>query len=343
MKNEEPISVLDIKKSRIPVYKQIIEQIVLAINNKQISSGQALPSINELSDKFNLSRDTVQKAYNHLKRMGAIDSVQGKGFYVSTDNVPEKTRVFVLFDVLFTNFKEVLFNSIKEYLNKEEYFLDIHFHHQDPEVFRDKVKKAYGHYDCYVIMPLTNYDEGLSDLFEKLEGDKNVLLLDIHPNLKSNNHNKIVQNHDQGFEDALENQLNEIKKYKVLVLVFPEDRYHPISIKNAFNRFAYKQELKARVIEQLSCADIEKDNLYILLENSDLVRLIKQCHNVPKLWDEIGCIAYNDSPLKEIIEGGISVISTDFVEMGRKAAEFIKHRERVDITLPTRIINRKSF
>ncbi|WP_315817822.1 hypothetical protein [Paraflavitalea speifideaquila] len=41
---------------------------------------EILPSINELSFEFEISRDTAEKGYKHLKKIGVLGSVPGKGF-----------------------------------------------------------------------------------------------------------------------------------------------------------------------------------------------------------------------------------------------------------------------
>jgi DNA-binding LacI/PurR family transcriptional regulator len=58
---------------------------------------------------------------------------------------------------------------------------------------------------------------------------------------------------------------------------------------------------------------------------------------------EIGLLAYNDSPLFEVIEKGITTISTDFRMMGVRAAEYVKTKERIQEIIPTRLIIRNSL
>ena len=54
-------------------------------------------------------------------------------------------------------------------------------------------------------------------------------------------------------------------------------------------------------------------------------------------------MAYNDEPVFEILDNGISVISTDFDLMGAVAARFILTMERPQIYIPTRLILRGSL
>jgi len=57
----------------------------------------------------------------------------------------------------------------------------------------------------------------------------------------------------------------------------------------------------------------------------------------------VGIICYNDSPMFEVIENGITVISTDFAKMGELAAEFILTKKPVQATVPTSLIIRGSL
>jgi DNA-binding LacI/PurR family transcriptional regulator len=45
----------------------------------------------------------------------------------------------------------------------------------------------------------------------------------------------------------------------------------------------------------------------------------------------------------EVIENGISAISTDFKQMGKLAAEYIKKRQKIQTYVPTRLIVRGSL
>jgi len=42
-----------------------------------------------------------------------------------------------------------------------------------------------------------------------------------------------------------------------------------------------------------------------------------------QLGKELGILSYNETPMKEIIRNGITVVSADFAKMGRIIARFI--------------------
>lgn len=66
------------ENSRIPKYRQIVDSVIYNIANGNFSMDQKMLSINELSEEFYLSRDTVEKAYNILKERKIIVSIRGK-------------------------------------------------------------------------------------------------------------------------------------------------------------------------------------------------------------------------------------------------------------------------
>ncbi len=75
---------LDISHSNNqPLYKQIYDQIRLAILNGELEQGEILPSIRHLAKELDLSVITVKSAYNELERNNYITTRQGKGCFVS--------------------------------------------------------------------------------------------------------------------------------------------------------------------------------------------------------------------------------------------------------------------
>ncbi len=72
--------------SNVPIYEQIINQIKLAIMNKEILPHEPLPSIRNLARDLQISVITTKRAYEELEKEGLIYSLQGKGFYVNEQN-----------------------------------------------------------------------------------------------------------------------------------------------------------------------------------------------------------------------------------------------------------------
>jgi len=83
-----------------PKYLQLANSILNAVEKSKLQVEDVLPSINELSAEFEVSRDTVEKGYKYLKKLGIIGSVAGKGYFIKTSDVERKIKIFLLFNKL---------------------------------------------------------------------------------------------------------------------------------------------------------------------------------------------------------------------------------------------------
>lgn len=67
----------------IPIYVQLIEQIKKAIATGLLNPGEQLPSVRELAVELTVNPNTVSKAYQDLEREGLIETLRGRGTFVS--------------------------------------------------------------------------------------------------------------------------------------------------------------------------------------------------------------------------------------------------------------------
>lgn len=66
-----------------PIYRQITDQISMAIASGQLAPGDPLPSIRAVAERLVVNPNTVARAYNDLIRDGRIVSQPGKGLAVA--------------------------------------------------------------------------------------------------------------------------------------------------------------------------------------------------------------------------------------------------------------------
>lgn len=69
-----------------PIYEQIKSQIKAMIMSGKLKSGDAIPSMRALAKSIHVSVITVQKAYEDLQKDGFIETIIGKGSFVSAPN-----------------------------------------------------------------------------------------------------------------------------------------------------------------------------------------------------------------------------------------------------------------
>lgn len=69
-----------------PIYMQIAEQIIDQVVNEELRVGDMLPSIRTLARELKISVITTKRAYEELEKEGYIETVVGKGTFVSGIN-----------------------------------------------------------------------------------------------------------------------------------------------------------------------------------------------------------------------------------------------------------------
>lgn len=72
--------------SQEPLYEQIASQIKNQIIMGDLEPGDALPSIRSLARELQISVITTKRAYHELEKDGFIETVGGKGSFVSGEN-----------------------------------------------------------------------------------------------------------------------------------------------------------------------------------------------------------------------------------------------------------------
>ena len=75
--------------SSTPIYKQITDQVHLAVAAGKLAVGDQLPSVRALAEELVVNPNTIARAYADLARAGLIESKSGRGVFIT-----RKRRVF---------------------------------------------------------------------------------------------------------------------------------------------------------------------------------------------------------------------------------------------------------
>ena len=321
----------------IPKYKQIIASVEKAISEGKLSKDERLPSVNKVCLEFALSRDTVLLAYDELKKRGVIYAILGKGYYVKSLEITMKHRVFLLFDEL-NIFKEDLYNSILKHFGADIQ-VDIFFHHFNGAMFQKLIQESNGNYTRYIIMP-TNLNEAAA-IIKTLPVNEVFILDQTNADLKS--YPAVYQNFIKDMYDALRKAKSKLDNYKKLILIFPGFR-EPLGMKEGFLRFCQDFDFEYEIITAFNNREINNKEVYIIPNDRDLVSVIEKSklQNL-KLGSDFGIISYNDTPLKKVVENGITTISTKFEMMGEIMAKMILEGKKEQIENECSLILRNSL
>jgi DNA-binding transcriptional regulator YhcF (GntR family) len=325
-----------------PKYLQLTNCILKGVEEGKIQKDYILPSINDLSYELDISRNTVENAYKHLKEIGVINSVPGKGYFVSKTDLKKHPKIFLLFNKLSIH-KKIIYDSFVKALG-ENAIIDFYIYNNDFLLFKKLLSEKKDDYTNYVIIP--HFLEGGSNAHEIINSipKEKLLMMDKLVPGVTGKYAAIFEDFEKDIYHALTKAIRKLKKYKAIKIIFPDHTYHPREILNGFYRFCQDYAFEYEVIKKPTLDNIAEGTVYISLMEDDLVTLIKKILGKKlEVGNQVGVISYNETPMKQIILNGITTISTDFKMMGKKAAELILNKSKEHIAVPFYITLRNSL
>ncbi len=321
-------------ESDIPKYQQLVNAINNAISENILAKGEQLPSVNTICKEYQLSRDTVFKAYSILKEQKLIDSVPNKGYFI----LGETRKVLLVLDT-FKAYKEVLYHSFINNIAKN-IIVDVQFHHYNIDNFKTIINNSIGKYFKYVVM---TFDHKEIPTSLSVISNEKLLLIDwnIHSKFKNN---YVFQDFGKAFYEAMKEGIPLFKKYKEINFIYPSFTNHPKETVSYFKKFCSDFNFSHKIITNPKEFIIQENIAYISVSDRILGNFLEQCREKNlEPGKDVGFLSYNETPMKKFIYKGISVITTNFEELGIKAAEFVSKEEPMQYYIPTKLITRESL
>lgn len=319
-------------------HERIVEGISNSIEESVLKQGDSLPSINQLSGELGCARETIVKAYSALRERGIVNSKHGLGYFISNDDLNQKMHLaLVLYG--FQTFQQTFYNSLRKSLGAK-YKIDVFFHHNNMDMYKSILQNIRSKYGMYVIAPIQSPE---AEEFLSIFPHKKLLIVDRYQYL-SDEVAHITQEFELTLSNVFEELRDRIKAFSHVVFYFRESSDYPIGVKNAFLKFCESDGLSFEMYEEYDTTHLATDTVYFTIGDSDLWPLIKDAKEANlDIGTDIGILSHNDSPVKEIIEGGITTFSTDFELMAKRSAEYIKTKEMIKEIIPIRLIIRNSL
>ncbi|MEL5892186.1 GntR family transcriptional regulator [Bacteroides sp. GD17] len=314
--------------------KQLADLIGQDISMGKYKMDDALPSINQLSQDYKVSRDTVFKAFIDLKERGVIDSTPGKGYYV----VNRQKNILLLLDE-YSPFKDTLYNSFVKRLSTR-YKVDLWFHQYNESLFNAILRESLGRYNKYVVMNFDN--EKFSPYLYKIDSSR-LLLLDFGQ-FDKKEYSYICQDFGKSFYRAMAQLSDKLQRYRKLVFFLTKESKHPRETREYFEKYCADYHLDCEVIESMEEREVHSGEAYIAIRQVDVVEIVKKSRAAGLTCGvDFGLIAYNDTPAYEVIDKGITALSIDWKKMGMMTADFILTGNPVQVYLPTEVHLRGSL
>lgn len=337
-----------IKDSYTPLFKQISGQFLTWIREGKLQPGDHLPSMNQLAIMLGISRETAKKTYNLLVREKAVVAQRGKGVFVAGKDGSAIKDILVIFDKQ-SIYNQILLQSMQEKLEGMARFT-ILLHGQNPDVLEYCLDSSLDRYDYYVVSPHFPMDavsqERAAKLLSRIPNRK-LIMVDNWLQQVQGNYGVVYQDFRNDACTVLTKAKEEMVESgeRLRVIVLPQSLYGSFILESVRD-FAKSLNIKISVYKTAP-KDWEKGDVAIVINSQldsglvELARHIYSCKLVP--GKDVRIISYNEFPLNELVLGGLTVISTDFRQMGRTAAEMIITGTLSKIHNPFTMIRRKSF
>jgi DNA-binding transcriptional regulator YhcF (GntR family) len=325
-----------------PYYAQIYNSILRAIEEKLIDKDDILPSINDLSIALDISRNTITRAYNDLKKIGVINSVPGKGYFISNTRVDQSVKVLLLFNKL-SSHKKLMYDAFAEALSQKA-SIDFYIYNSNFNFFKKLLLEKVDRYDKVVIVPhFMDTADNAYEVINEVPKDKLVLLGKLVDGV-TGNFGAVYEDFENDIYNALTNLVEKIRQYTSLTIIFPKQSYFSTAILIGFLNFCKVYNCDYDIVSDLRTETITKNKLYITLTEDDLVQFIDKVLGLGyTVGEDVGIISYNETALKRLILNGITTISTDFRFMGEKAAEMVLNNSTEHLKVPFKTIIRNSL
>jgi GntR family transcriptional regulator len=75
--------------SGVPVYRQLIDQVLAGIASASLAAGTQLPTVRQVAVDLSINPNTVMRAYRELEIRGILDTQQGTGTFIAQKTVKQ--------------------------------------------------------------------------------------------------------------------------------------------------------------------------------------------------------------------------------------------------------------
>lgn len=74
-------------RSGVPVYRQLIDQVLAALATGSLGAGDRLPTVRQVAVELAINPNTVVRAYKELEIRGVLTTQQGTGTFIADTQV----------------------------------------------------------------------------------------------------------------------------------------------------------------------------------------------------------------------------------------------------------------
>lgn len=319
-------------------HEQLVQGFINSIDEKILVKGDQLPSVNIMIRETGFARETIVKGYKELIERGIIESKRGMGYYISNTDTGQPLKLALVL-YAFDSIQETFYNAFRDIL-LPDIQIDVFFHHQNIDTFGSIINNISGKYGMYVVTPMPH--PRTAEILKVLPLNKFLMIDRFEP--MQGDFSYLTQEFEASSYRVFVELLDTIRNFDEMIFFSRPNSDLPVEIMKAFKRFVKDYNIKFQVKKEYVPGALEKGKVYFVCNDRQLWTMLKDCEAQGfKLGQDVGILAQDDDPIKEIIFGGITTYSTDFQLMAEKAAAFVLSQEKIQEVIPTVLKRRISL
>ncbi|MEO6288219.1 MAG: winged helix-turn-helix domain-containing protein [Dyadobacter sp.] len=306
-------------QGQLPKYLKLFNAIVQDIERGYLVVGDQLPSLNEACAEWGLCKDSVKLAYATLHQRGFVTSITRKGFFVAGSPKRHALRVLIVAGQLTDGVKE-LHDAILSSMN-QEIILDVCSYNYQRQLLYPLLEKHVGDYHYFIMMPhLVGQDQATIQCLRKIPSSNLILIGNDWAESLQHGH-RLHYGGEEAVYEALVTQLDILRKYHRLNLVFSgQDCFDTDSIR-AFRRFCTTHAFDFQLIDELVATDVQAGHAYFVAHSHHLVALALHCQSLGwELGQQVGVISLVENDNTRLLAGSVAVIGCLSADIGRRVA-----------------------
>ena len=254
-------------------------------------------------------------------------------------------KVLLVFNKL-SDFKDKIYQSFLEKLGEKAH-VDVYVHQVTPlstQHFDQVIRERITEYDHVAVLLHSSYlHEDVLKTLNSIPKEK-LLILDKRNEFIRGEYACVYHDFEEGIQRIFSEIKDSLSKYQTINLVVNESNTIAKSLEEGIQKFAKQYSFDFHVINEIKEEVVKPNQVFLILSEQGLADILKLCTKCQlSLGENIGIISYNETPLKEVLFGGISVVTINYEELGRQAANLILQRKKEHIKTPIRFIQRNSL
>lgn len=277
---------------------------------------------------------------NNLSLMTNVQAV------VNTEkNTDDKIKILVVFNRI-GDFRDKIYQGFLDEIG-DVALVDLYVQQMDNSTashFDKTINEKIARYDYIAIMLHSSHlSEDVLKVVNTIPREK-LLILDKRNQFIKGEYACVYQDFEGDILTALNQALPLLEKYSSINLISSQNYPFAHCISNALSQFAKQHHFDFHFYTEVNQTTIRSEEAYLILSEQYLADTIKITQELGyQLGVDIGLVSYHDSPLKEILAGGITVVTTDHAQLGRSAASLILTNKKDHIRNPFLFIQRASL